>query len=234
MKCPKCGSEHNSNFCPNCGAPAQQVIYGYGQQPPKVMQYQNPAMPQNKKKSGVAKFFQIVGIILGSFLTLCILIVILTPSGREGFKDGLADATASATEKANATPAHSQQAILKEIAPAKPASSESLTSDAIEVDYKTLYQDYMDNAINADKKYRGKKLILSGTVADIDREINQEPYITFSIDTYGWKNIRINFDKSEEDNVAALKKGQKVKVVGTCKGTLLSTTVLLDDSHILE
>jgi hypothetical protein len=230
MKCQKCGTEHNSNFCPNCGEPAQQVAYSYGQQqPPKTAQYQNPATEPKKKKSGVAKFFQIAGIVVGGLVALCVIIAVVTPSGKDGAQKGYTDAMASAAEKTN-----SQVASQKAVASSAPASSESLTSDAVEVDYKTLHKDYMDNAINADKKYKGKKLILSGAVSKIDREINQEPYITFDLDTYGLESIRIDFDKSEEDNVAALKKGQKVKIVGTCKGTLLSTTVVLENSYIVK
>ena len=90
----------------------------------------------------------------------------------------------------------------------------------------------MDNPINADSKYRDKILKLTGTVGTIDREINQETYITFDIDFL--KDIRITFKKDQESKVAQLKKGQTVTVKGKCTGTLLSTTVALDNCEIIE
>jgi hypothetical protein len=111
-------------------------------------------------------------------------------------------------------------------------SSKSITDDAIEVDYKTLYKDYDDNPINADKKYRDKKLILTGSIAKIDRDIGQHPYITFNVDEYGLKSIKMSFN--DDDTVAALKKGQEVTVVGTCSGTFASTIIVLNDCSIVQ
>jgi len=46
MKCTNCGTEHNSKFCPQCGAPAvpQQTYQGTPTQPQQ--QYQPPTSPQ--------------------------------------------------------------------------------------------------------------------------------------------------------------------------------------------
>lgn len=98
----------------------------------------------------------------------------------------------------------------------------------IEVDYRKLHKDYMDNAIKADSIYKDKLLRLTGTVSSIDREISGESYVTFDIEVL--KNVRITFKKEEESKVAELKKGQKIAVEGMCKGTILSTTVALSDS----
>lgn len=103
------------------------------------------------------------------------------------------------------------------------------TVPAIAIDYQTLYKDYMDNPINADNKYKGKRLLITGKIYRIDREINQDPFITFSIDEYGLKEIRMDFNKEEESKIAELAKEQTVTVEGTCNGTLLSTSVVLDD-----
>lgn len=111
-------------------------------------------------------------------------------------------------------------------------SSPSVTDGATKVDYKTLYKDYEDNAISADKKYRDKKLVLTGAIANIDRDIAQSPYITFNVDEYGAKSIKMSFDN--DDTVAALKKGQKVTVVGTCGGTFASVVVVLNDCSIVK
>ena len=106
--------------------------------------------------------------------------------------------------------------------------------EVIEVDYKKLHSDYMDNPISADKEYKGKLLKVTGNVDSIDREISQATYITFNLDQFGLETIRMTFKRSEEDKVASLSKGQSVTVIGKCDGTLISTTVALKDCYIAE
>lgn len=110
--------------------------------------------------------------------------------------------------------------------------SNLIANGAIKVNCETLYKDYESNAINADKKYRGKKLVLTGTIANIDRDIAQNPYITFNVDEYGAEQIKMSFN--DDDTVAKLKKGQKVTVVGNCSGTFTSSLVVLDNCSIVN
>lgn len=107
--------------------------------------------------------------------------------------------------------------------------------EILEVDYKVLYQEYQDNAINADSKYRDKILKLTGAVDNINREIAGNPYITFKVgDKNSFKDVRITFKKSEEEKVANLKKGQTVTIKGKCSGQLATGTVSLNDCEIIE
>ena len=102
-----------------------------------------------------------------------------------------------------------------------------VSDGSIDVDGHSFYNEYMANPIKADGLYKGKLIKLTGTVDRIDREILGQPYVTFS---YGFlKDIRLTFKKSEEEKIANLSKGQTIRVVGTCQGTLLSTTVALND-----
>lgn len=117
--------------------------------------------------------------------------------------------------------------------PAQKTKLEKALDGAIEVDYKELHKEYMDNAIGADGKYKDKTLILVGEVDTIDREIAGHPYVTFNVDGY-FNNIRITFSKDEEEKVAQLSKGQTIKIVGKCKGTLISTTVALGDCLLVD
>ncbi len=112
-------------------------------------------------------------------------------------------------------------------------SVEIAVESAEEVDYKALHQDYMDNAIAADAQYKDKMLILTGEVGDIDREIAGNPYVTFDIDDF-LHNVRITFNKDEEEKVAKFAKGQTITIVGKCRGTILSTTVSMDDCLLIE
>lgn len=112
------------------------------------------------------------------------------------------------------------------------SSSQAEEDQALKVNYKTLYADYEANPINADAKYRDKKLQLTGSIATIDRDIGQSPYITFNIDTYGAKSIKMSFDNDEA--VASLKKGQKVTVEGTCTGLFASVLVQISNCSIVK
>ena len=116
-------------------------------------------------------------------------------------------------------------------ATASPSQTTSSGPDATKVNYKTLYKDYDANPINADKKYKDKKLILTGTIANIDRDIGQNPYIIFDIDEYGAEQIKMSFN--DDDTVAKLKKGQTVTVKGNCGGTFTSSLVVLNDCEIV-
>lgn len=124
------------------------------------------------------------------------------------------------------------------IIPSSHISSEAINESSnpqdniIKMNYKTLYKEYSDNPIKADSKYKDKEIQLTGKIADIDRDIGKNPYITFNVDEYGAQNIKMSFD--DDKPVANLKKGQKVTVVGTCSGTLVSTIVVLNDCSIVK
>jgi hypothetical protein len=67
-------------------------------------------------------------------------------------------------------------------------------------DYTVLYKDYTENPIAADEKYRWKILQITGNIDTIDREISQNPYVTFEVEFF--KNIKIIFSKSQEKDIA--------------------------------
>jgi len=107
--------------------------------------------------------------------------------------------------------------------------------DILKMNYEVLHKEYMDNPIAADAKYKGKTLQLTGKVDNIDREIAGNTYITFHVgEKYSFQDIRITFKKSQESEVAKLKKGQQITIQGECRGTLLSTTVSLNNCEIIK
>ena len=134
-----------------------------------------------------------------------------------------------------AVPSSAQSA--SQIASSPTATSSNIPSSVpdsgtVKVDYKKLYKDYEDNPINADKIYRDKKLEITGKIANIDRDVGQSPYITFFVDEYGAKSIKMSFN--DDDPVATLKKGQKVTVTGNCSGMFATVLVVLNDCTIVK
>lgn len=210
MKCPNCGKRFYGKFCPNCGTPAPQKGQAQWLKQSNFSANINSPLLRRKKKTPM----QIVGIVVGSIgllFALFIIIALVIPEDNSESNNEVATNTNSTVSSSKAA-----------------TSSES---DTTKVNYKTLYKDYDANPINADKKYRNKKLILTGTIANIDRDIGQNPYITFNVDEYGAEQIKMSFD--DDDTVAKLKKGQTVTVKGTCSGTFTSTLVVLNDCKIV-
>lgn len=112
---------------------------------------------------------------------------------------------------------------------------EEVKEKVIEVDYEKLYQEYQDNAIAADGKYKGKVLQLKGKVDNINREIAGNPFVTFSVGgEYSFKDVRLTLKKSEEEKVSKLTKGQTITVKGKCSGQLVTGTVSLYDCEIIK
>ncbi len=242
MKCPECGTEFVGNFCPNCGAPANATRNSPGS--PKANWENWKPLPEhfNRGNQGRRSIFdrttpcKTCGRPIAKTARRCpycgaqqhratltvayTLIGLIVLFAFIGIVNSITD---NGEQSAAANGSASEAPMLE---------SEGATSSAIEVDYKALYKDYEANPIKADAKYRDKKLKLTGTIADIDRDIAQSPYITFNVDEYGAKSIKMAFDNDE--TVAALKKGQKVTVEGICGGTFASTVVTINNCETVK
>lgn len=89
MKCPNCGTEHNFNFCPNCGYKAQQqapvstpsIPNTPQQYAPEAPQYEPPYntpeyVDQPQKKGGL-RWWGVLLIVLASILLLIGIVMII-------------------------------------------------------------------------------------------------------------------------------------------------------------
>lgn len=70
---------------------------------------------------------------------------------------------------------------------------------------------YRENEIKGDSIFRGKRVVVAGSIKDISRDILDRPFLVVS-------DVTLYFSKSEETQIAELKKGQPVTVEGTCDG----------------
>lgn len=98
----------------------------------------------------------------------------------------------------------------------------------VQYDIKTtasnLYQDYDDNEVAADEKYKDKKIAVTGTIQDIGKDVMDDAYITLNTGKYGI--VQCSFNNSKM--VKTLSKGDRVTIVGNCSGKTLGNVILFD------
>lgn len=113
MKCPKCGTEHNANFCPNCGTPATQPnMQNIPQQPNQSFHQpiypQPPAAPQ-KKKMGCLK----IGLIVVGIIVVIGIITAIINGGNKGDSSSTGSLSQSTSQSITTTQANATQAAAK-------------------------------------------------------------------------------------------------------------------------
>lgn len=92
---------------------------------------------------------------------------------------------------------------------------------AMTVSAEELYADYESNGVAADKKYKGKVLLVSGRVNNIDRDIMDDIYVTLTGDgVFG--DVQCMFAEDHVNEAADLSKGQYITIKGKCDGKLMN------------
>lgn len=82
-----------------------------------------------------------------------------------------------------------------------------------------LYREYDSNEVSADAKYKGKVIIVSGTIQAIGKDIMDDAYIV--IGGRGFLDgVQCTFTKGQLSSVARLSKGQRVTVKGEVAGKM--------------
>ena len=84
-----------------------------------------------------------------------------------------------------------------------------------------LMQAYTDNGVAADKEYKGKILIVSGTIDDIAKDFSGTPYVTLKTNE-AFSTVQCLFSRKDESALSLLKKGQAIRIEGKCNGQTLN------------
>jgi len=82
-----------------------------------------------------------------------------------------------------------------------------------------LYNEYNSNEVAADSKYKGKIVIVTGTIQDIGKDIMDDAYIVIGGGGF-LDGVQCTFTKGEQSTVARLSKGQQVRVKGEVAGKM--------------
>lgn len=95
-----------------------------------------------------------------------------------------------------------------------------------------LVREYKSNEIAADQKYKGKEIIITGTVTDISKSVTGLARLTLE-GTGFLENIFADLERGQTDSAASLRKGGKVSLMCTVKGMALGN-VVADDCSLLR
>ena len=112
---------------------------------------------------------------------------------------------------------------------AEPAEAPQKEEAAIEVTAKDMLQEYDENEVKADEKYRDKLVTVTGKINDVGKDILDDAYVSVGTgDEYEFTTVQCYFsDEGELEKVGDLKKGEEITLTGTCDG--LSMNILLKD-----
>ena len=96
----------------------------------------------------------------------------------------------------------------------------------MEVTASELYRAYEANEVSADQQYKGKRLLITGVVENIGKDVMDNPYVALKIDYL--KGVNCYFDDENNKVLSQLNKGQKIQIIGTCAGLTLTDVVVRD------
>lgn len=88
-----------------------------------------------------------------------------------------------------------------------------------------LVAEYEANRVNADMKYDGEVVVVSGEVLAIDKTNNSKTLSVLLSGDSLTRVVQLDFELSQESSVASLRRGDSITVIGKCTG--LSGTMLL-------
>ncbi len=96
----------------------------------------------------------------------------------------------------------------------------------MEVTASELYRAYEANEVSADQQYKDKRLLITGAVENIGKDVMDNPYVALKIDFL--KGVNCYFDDENNKILSQLNKGQKIQIIGTCAGLTLTDVVVKD------
>jgi hypothetical protein len=98
----------------------------------------------------------------------------------------------------------------------------------IEITAQQLYDEYDNNEIAADQKYKDRTLKVTGYISNIGEDILGDPYITLTGSKYGFSGVHCTFPDTDvaRNILAGYNTGDLVTIKGKCTGYFID--VLLE------
>ena len=120
--------------------------------------------------------------------------------------------TQSTLEKIRARKAKQSQTSAASTQP-KPQTQPSASDSVMEIEVKTLLEEYNENKFAVKQKYVGKRIRVIENISSIDNDDNGEVYVTL-VNRQDLFGFICRFDRSEINSVMRLKTGQRVIIEG--------------------
>lgn len=171
------------------------------------------------KKGGLPKWLVIIFVVIGAPIFLCVGLGVIVGIANKDKKNSASSAKPVVQELAAADERPTKKPV-EQPAPKKAAP--------MAVSAKQLIAAYQDNEVAADNAYKGKLLQVEGRVDRIAKNAFDEPYIAIG----GMFQAVHCSPRGQDAELAALKKGQLVRVEGTGNGMLIGE-VMLDDCQLV-
>lgn len=115
----------------------------------------------------------------------------------------------------------------------EPQQTPTSTSTTVErTTAEELYDSYNANEITADDRFKGKQIVVSGSVESVGKDILGTMYVSFKVGSYVG-TVQCMFDRSHGSELSKISKGEIVTISGKCAGKTL-TVVLLEDSKLIR
>jgi hypothetical protein len=107
------------------------------------------------------------------------------------------------------------------------AEESELRASSVVVSNAQLFNDYQSNEVSADAMYKGKKLLVTGTVASIDKGPFGGLILRLATSNQ-FMSTMADMERSEQSQMAQLQKGERVRVLCKGRGTVLGSPSLDD------
>ncbi|MFD2405482.1 hypothetical protein ACFSVK_06435 [Azorhizophilus paspali] len=115
---------------------------------------------------------------------------------------------------------------------AKIAAERQAIADMPLISAHTLASAYHENTVAADAQFKGKRFKVTGVVTDINTDFMGDPYLVLRGGINQFMEPKFEFDKSDLESLANLKKGHKVVLLCTGRGDVAKIPVS-DDCSLL-
>ena len=99
------------------------------------------------------------------------------------------------------------------------------------VDAPTLVHNYKLNEIASDARWRDRKIVVTGSIAKVQRSLSGDAYVIISGKNQPWV-VQCFFASDREQQLTALQPGQQVEIEGRCRGRGTIINVILDDCEV--
>lgn len=110
---------------------------------------------------------------------------------------------------------------------AESEDGETTKASKIDMPCLDLSLAYYENAIAADREFKGKEITIWGTVTKIDRDMLRIPYVVIN------DGVRCIFSTDSEDEVIDLAVGGSAGITGICRGRVMGR-VTMDQCHVAQ